>query len=159
MNPKRKRRLIFVILLIAAASVAVGLTVYALQQNMTYLYSPTEVLAGKAPAHARFRLGGVVKDGSIHRDGHSLKVTFVVTDRFHDMKVVYNGILPDLFRVGQSVITTGRMDHGHFAASEVLAKHDSTYMPKEVADAIKKAEAAGRAKNAGHMSAPTGGAK
>lgn len=163
MNPKRKRRLIFTVLVIAAAAVAVSLIVYALQQNMNYLYSPSEVLAGKAPAHTRFRLGGVVKADSIHRDDDTdskkVTVTFTVTDRFHDMPVVYHGVLPDLFRVGQSVITTGSMDGKHFLATEVLAKHDSTYMPKEVADAIKKAEAAGRAKDAQHVTAPAGGSK
>ncbi len=150
MNPKRKRRLIVVSLILAAVVVAVGLSVFALQKNITYLYSPSEVMAGKAPVHARFRLGGVVKKHSVHHDPDSLKVTFIVTDRFHDMPVIYKGILPDLFRVGQSVITTGHMDHGHFEASTVLAKHDSTYMPPEVADAIKKAREAGRAKESGH---------
>jgi len=74
-----------------------------------------------------------------------LQVDFTVTDRFHDMPVVYTGILPDLFREGQSIIATGKMDDAHFVASEVLAKHDETYMPKEVADAIAKAKAAGSA--------------
>lgn len=156
MNPKRKRRLIITLLVISAAAVAVSLTVFALQQNMNYLYSPTEVDAGKAPDHHPFRLGGVVKEHSVKRDGQSLKVDFTVTDRFHDMPVVYTGILPDLFREGQSVIVTGHMDGNHFVGTQVLAKHDSTYMPKEVADAIRKAEAAGRAK-AAHMNAPKGG--
>ncbi|MDA3914540.1 cytochrome c maturation protein CcmE [Oleiagrimonas sp.] len=161
MNPKRKRRLIITLLVIAAAAVAISLTVFALQQNMNYLYSPTEVDAGKAPAHHQFRLGGVVKEHSVVRDGNSLKVDFVVTDRFHDMPVVYTGILPDLFREGQSVIVTGHMDGNHFVGTEVLAKHDETYMPREVADAIRKAQAAGRAK-ASHMkdahgSTPKGG--
>lgn len=147
MNPTRKRRLIVTLLIIAAAAVAIGLTVFALQQNMTYLYSPSEVQAGKAPQTAKFRLGGVVKDGSVKRDGKSLKVDFTVTDRFHDMQVEYTGILPDLFREGQSVITEGRMHDGEFVADQVLAKHDETYMPKEVADAIQKAEVAGRAKH------------
>ena len=156
MNPTRKRRMIWVLLLVAAAAVAIGLSVYALQQNISYLYSPTEVLAGKAPAHARFRLGGVVKDGSIHHDSDSLKVSFVLTDRFHDMPVIYKGVLPDLFRVDQSVITSGRMQAGRFVASSVLDKHEATYMHKEVADAIKKAQAAGRAKHGGHTAAATG---
>jgi cytochrome c-type biogenesis protein CcmE len=147
MNPTRKRRLVVIVLVIAAAAVAIGLTVFALQQNMTYLYSPSEVQAGKAPQTAKFRLGGVVKDGSVKRDGASLKVDFVVTDRFHDMPVEYTGILPDLFREGQSVITEGRMHDGEFVADQVLAKHDETYMPREVADAIQKAEVAGRAKH------------
>lgn len=146
MNPKRKRRLIIVLLAVAAAAVAISLTVFALQQNMNYLYSPTEIDAGKAPAHTTFRLGGVVKEHSVVRDPNSLKVQFVVTDRFHDMSVTYVGILPDLFREGQSVIVTGHMDGHHFVGKQVLAKHDETYMPKEVADAIRKAKAAERAK-------------
>jgi cytochrome c-type biogenesis protein CcmE len=154
MNPTRKRRLIIILLVVAAAAVAIGLTVFALQQNVTYLYSPSEVQAGKAPQTAKFRLGGVVKDDSIKRDGTSLKVDFTVTDRFHDMQVEYTGILPDLFREGQSVITEGRMHDGEFVADQVLAKHDETYMPREVADAIQKAEVAGRAK---HEHAEAGG--
>ncbi len=148
MNPKRKRRLIITLLAVAAAAVAVTLTVFALQQNMNYLYSPTEIDAGKAPAHRTFRLGGVVKEHSVVRDGNSLMVHFVVTDRFHDMPVVYRGILPDLFREGQSVIVTGHMQGTEFVGTQVLAKHDETYMPKEVADAIRKAKEAERAQAA-----------
>jgi len=142
MTPTRKRRLIAVALILAAVGIAAGLTVLALGRNMTYLFSPSEVLVGHVPADASFRLGGVVLEHSIQRDSTSLKVDFVVTDRFHDMPVQYTGILPDLFREGQSIIATGKMDNGHFAAREVLAKHDETYMPKEVADAIAKAKAA-----------------
>jgi cytochrome c-type biogenesis protein CcmE len=142
MTPTRKRRLIAVALILTAVGIAAGLTVLALGRNMTYLFSPSEVLVGNVPADASFRLGGVVLEHSIQRDSTSLKVDFVVTDRFHDMPVQYTGILPDLFREGQSIIATGKMDNGHFAAREVLAKHDETYMPKEVADAIAKAKAA-----------------
>src|SRR5690606_10282831 len=121
---------------------AAGLTVLALQQNMTYLYSPTEIEAGHAPESARFRLGGVVLENSIRRSADSLKVDFVVTDRFKQMPVEYTGILPDLFREGQSVVATGAVQDGRFVATEVLAKHDETYMPKEVKDAIDKAKSA-----------------
>jgi cytochrome c-type biogenesis protein CcmE len=142
MTPTRKRRLIAVGLVLLAVGVAAALTVMALSQNMTYLFSPSEVLAGHAPAGASFRLGGVVLEHSMQRDPSSLKVTFTVTDRFHDMPVEYTGILPDLFREGQSIVATGRMDGNRFEAREVLAKHDETYMPKEVADAIAKAKTA-----------------
>ena len=145
MNAVRKRRLIITGLVLAAAAVATVLIVFALQRNVTYLFSPTEVDAGKVPAQATFRLGGIVKEGSVKRSGDSLKVDFVITDRFHDMPVQYTGILPDLFRQGQSIVTTGHMQGHTFVATKVLAKHDETYMPPEVADAIKKAEAAGRA--------------
>jgi cytochrome c-type biogenesis protein CcmE len=142
MTPTRKRRLIVISLVLAAVAVAAGLTVLALQQNMTYLFSPSEVEAGHAPADARFRLGGVVLEQSIKRSTDSLKVDFVVTDRFKEMPVEYTGILPDLFREGQSVVAAGAMQGDRFVATEVLAKHDETYMPKEVADAIAKAKQA-----------------
>jgi cytochrome c-type biogenesis protein CcmE len=140
MTPTRKRRLIVISLILAAVGVAAGLTVLALQQNMTYLYSPSEVAAGHAPANARFRLGGVVLEQSIKRASDSLAVHFIVTDRFKEMPVEYTGILPDLFREGQSIVATGAMADGRFVASEILAKHDETYMPKEVADAIATAK-------------------
>lgn len=142
MTPTRKRRLIVVSLILAAVGVAAGLTVLALQQNMTYLYSPSEIAAGHAPAGARFRLGGVVLEQSIRRASDSLEVHFVVTDRFKDMPVQYTGILPDLFREGQSIVATGALRDGRFVATEVLAKHDESYMPKEVKDAIEKAKQA-----------------
>jgi cytochrome c-type biogenesis protein CcmE len=149
MTPTRKRRLIAVALILLAVGIATALTVTALSQNMTYLFSPTETLSGHAPPGASFKLGGVVLENSLKRDSASLKSDFVVTDRFHDIPVEYTGILPDLFREGQSVIATGKMDNGHFVAREVLAKHDESYMPKEVADAIAKAKAAKSAQATG----------
>jgi len=148
MTPTRKRRLIAVSLILAAIGIAAALTVLALSRNMSYLFSPSEVLAGKAPDGVSFRLGGVVLEHSIKRAPGSLTVDFIVTDRFHDMPVQYTGVLPDLFREGQSIIATGQMRNGHFAAREVLAKHDETYMPKEVADAIAKAKTAEAAQHA-----------
>jgi cytochrome c-type biogenesis protein CcmE len=142
MTPTRQRRLIVISLVLAAVAIAGALTVLALQQNMTYLFSPSEIEAGRAPAAARFRLGGVVLEKSIRRASDSLRVDFVVTDRFKEMPVEYTGILPDLFREGQSVVASGALQNGHFVATEVLAKHDETYMPKEVADAIAKAKQA-----------------
>jgi cytochrome c-type biogenesis protein CcmE len=155
MTPTRKRRLVAISLVLAAVAVAAALTVLALQQNMTYLYSPSEVAAGHAPATARFRLGGVVREKSLRRANDSLKIAFVVTDRFEDLPVDYTGILPDLFREGQSIVATGALRDGRFAATEILAKHDETYMPKEVADAIAKAKQA----HVDHAaaSAPAGG--
>lgn len=145
MTPTRKRRLIVVSLVLAAVAAAAGLTVLALQQNMTYLYSPSEVDAGHAPEGSRFRLGGVVLEDSIKRSSDSLDVEFTVTDRYQEMPVRYTGILPDLFREGQSIVATGSMEGGRFVANEVLAKHDETYMPPEVADAIAKARDTSRA--------------
>ncbi|MGA9423210.1 MAG: cytochrome c maturation protein CcmE [Rhodanobacteraceae bacterium] len=151
MSPSRKRRMILIGLILAAVALATSLTVLALQRNMTYLYSPSEVDAGHAPVASTFRLGGVVLEHSLQRADNSLESDFVVTDRFHQLPVVYTGILPDLFREGQSIIATGTLSNGRFVATEVLAKHDETYMPKEVADAIAKAKtrAEGRGLRAG----------
>ncbi len=141
MNPVRKRRLIITIVILGAVAIATSLSMFALQQNITYLYSPSEVDAGKSPHSGQFRLGGIVEEGSVHRVSGTLTTDFVITDRFRNIPVRYTGILPDLFRVGQSTITTGRMVDGTFAATEVLAKHDATYMPPQVAQAITKAKA------------------
>jgi len=148
MNPTRKRRLIIVALVAAAASLAIGLGVYALQQNMNYLFTPSQVQSGQANRYRTFRLGGMVKAGSIQRSDKSLKVTFTVVDAGGAMPVEYTGILPDLFRDNQSVIATGHMDKARFVATEVLAKHDETYMPKELKDAMAKAHANKKIKDA-----------
>ena len=151
MNPTRKRRLIVVLLVLAAATVAVGLTVFALQQNMNYLFTPSQVRSGQAQSYRTFRLGGMVKAGSIERSKESLQVDFTVVDADGALPVQYTGILPDLFRDNQSVIATGHMDGDHFVATEVLAKHDETYMPKELKDAMEKAHHGGKAVAASEM--------
>ncbi|MBO9717097.1 MAG: cytochrome c maturation protein CcmE [Pseudoxanthomonas sp.] len=134
MNPVRRRRLLFVALLVLASGVVVSLVAMALQRNVAYLYTPAEVLRGEAGEHARFRLGGMVEKGSFKRADGSLDAHFRVTDGDAQLAVAYTGILPDLFREGQAVVATGRMENGVFVAENVLAKHDETYMPKEVAD-------------------------
>ena len=139
MNPTRRRRLLLVLLVLVAASLAATLIAYALAQNMNYLYTPSQVEAGQAAAHPTFRLGGMVKAGSIHHATDSLQVDFTVVDADGALPVRYTGILPDLFRDNQSVIATGHMQDGRFIATEVLAKHDATYMPKELRDAMAKA--------------------
>jgi cytochrome c-type biogenesis protein CcmE len=142
MNPTRRRRLWLVVLVVFAVAGATALAMTALRQNIQHFYSPTELSEGKAPPERRFRLGGVVAEGSTQRATDSLEVRFIVTDRFKDTPVVYVGILPDLFREGQSVVTTGTLRaDGTFVATEVLAKHDENYMPREVAEAIAKAKA------------------
>ena len=143
MNPTRKRRLWLALLLLAAAGVAGTLVALALQQNLTYLHTPSEAVEGTVPKDGPFRLGGVVKEGSVRRGDGTLDVDFLVTDRLNDWPVHYEGILPDLFREGQSVIARGRLQGDVFVAEEVLAKHDETYMPKEVADKIAEAHARG----------------
>jgi len=134
MNPTRQRRMWFVIAFIAAAAIAGALIVFALQSNISYLYTPSEVLGGQAADQARFRLGGMVKKDSWKRTEGSLQNRFLVTDGDADLPVEYNGILPDLFRENQAVIATGSVVDGTFVATEVLAKHDETYMPREVAE-------------------------
>lgn len=141
MNPVRRRRLILVGLLLLASTAAAVFISMALQENINYLHTPTEVRTGKAPATARFRLGGVVCEGSVSRTQGSLEVRFVITDRVRQVPVLFNGILPDMFKQGTSVIATGSMKGNDFVATEVLAKHDETYMPKEVADAMAKGAA------------------
>lgn len=137
-------------LVVLAAGIGGSLLVWALQSNVTFLHSPTDVKAGKVPGDARFRLGGILLENSVQRSQGSLEATFVVTDRFQEFPVVYDGILPDMFREGTSVIATGRIREGRLVADEVLAKHDETYMPKEVADAI----AAAKAKDAANTNTP-----
>ncbi len=154
MTPVRKRRLTVVALILLAVGVATTLTVFALQQNMTYLFTPSEILAGKVPSDARFRIGGMVKDQSIER-GQSLTVAFVVTDGDGDMRVEYEGILPDLFREKQSVIATGTMQGDRFVATEVLAKHDENYIPRDVADAMANAHEKHKVKDAEAKATPT----
>ena len=144
MNPIRRRRLWLIALGLAGLSVAVALVLTALNQNIQHFYSPSDVQAGMAPAGRVFRAGGIVLEGSVKRATDSLKVAFVVTDRFKELPMSYEGILPDLFREGQSVVATGTLSgDGSFHAQEVLAKHDESYMPAEVKDAIERAKAQG----------------
>jgi cytochrome c-type biogenesis protein CcmE len=144
MTPTRKRRLVLAVLILAAAGIAGALIALALQSNVTYLHTPSEVDAGTVP-DATFRLGGVVTEGSVERTEGTLDVRFRVTDRVHEVPVHFSGILPDLFREGQSIIARGRLVDGEFQAEEILAKHDETYMPKEVQEAMEKAKREGRA--------------
>jgi cytochrome c-type biogenesis protein CcmE len=147
MNPLRKRRLIFVVSIVIGLGAAVGLGLYALQQNINLFYAPEEIAQGKAPVGPLIRLGGLVVEGSVKRSSDDLKVEFDLTDNAAEVTVSFDGILPDLFREGQGIVTMGRLQKdGRFIASEVLAKHDENYMSAEVADAIKKAEAKAKAR-------------
>jgi len=138
---RRQRRMALVGVLLLGVGGAVALTLSAFQENLLYFISPSEVVEGKAPADRAFRLGGMVEEGSVQRDADSLRVHFVLTDYAQRVPVYYDGILPDLFREGQGIVAKGHLNaDGVFVASEVLAKHDETYMPPEVADALKKVE-------------------
>ena len=140
MTPKQTRRLIAISLILVGVGAATALAVTALSGNVSYLYSPSAVNEQGLEPGARFRLGGVVLEDSLERI-EGLKVRFAVTDRVAQRDVNYEGILPDLFREGQSVIAHGQLGaDGIFVADKVLAKHDETYMPKEVMDAMKSAQ-------------------
>lgn len=139
MNPTRKRRLWLILALLAASGIAAALVALALRENITYLYTPSQVFAGEAADQAVFRLGGMVAKDSLKREPGTLKVQFGVTDGDAVMTAHYEGILPDLFRENQAVIATGRREGDTFVATQVLAKHDEQYMPREVAEAMGKA--------------------
>ncbi len=140
MTPTRKKRLTLVGLIVLGVSAATVVAITALQDNMLFFVTPSDVQAQTLPPDRQIRLGGLVADGTVSRDPDSLAVTFGVTDGAHDVMVSFNGILPDLFREGQGVIAHGHMDEsGVFRAHEVLARHDETYMPPEVMRALEKA--------------------
>jgi cytochrome c-type biogenesis protein CcmE len=142
MTPRRRKRLALAGLLVATVGGAVALALAAFSENLVYFYTPSEVAQGKAPESRTFRIGGLVADDSVERDGESLEVRFAVTDRAKTVPVVYNGVLPDLFREGQGIVADGRLaGEGVFRAERVLAKHDENYMPPEAAEALEKAEA------------------
>jgi cytochrome c-type biogenesis protein CcmE len=138
MKPRHKRATI-----IAGGLATLGIAAYlvlnAFQSNLVFFFTPTQVASGEAPKNRTFRIGGLVKTGSVKRD--NLTVNFVVTDSARDMNVSYTGILPDLFREGKGVVAQGKLaEDGKFTASEVLAKHDENYMPPEAQQAMDQAE-------------------
>ncbi len=139
MRIKRKRRLIALCLLVIGISTAVGLMLLALKKNINLFFSPSQIVAGEAPAQTNFRIGGMVVNDSVKRNQTDLTVTFDLTDTAATVAVSYAGILPDLFREGQGIVASGSMQQGVFVANQVLAKHDETYMPPQVNDALKAA--------------------
>ena len=144
MTPLRRHRFILVGLLVLGVSVALGLALLALKENINLFFSPTQVKAGEAPQQASFRLGGMVVEGSVRRPDADLSVEFMLTDTVEQVTVTYKGFLPDLFREGQGIVAQGMLNsNGVFEAKQVLAKHDENYMPPEVADALKKAKEMG----------------
>ncbi|MGE5546605.1 MAG: cytochrome c maturation protein CcmE [Solirubrobacterales bacterium] len=134
---RKRRRLYFVILGLLAVGAASALVLSALREDIVFFFSPSEIVDAKVKAEGRrIRLGGLVEEGSVVKEGHVVR--FRVTDGANAVPVVFSGVLPDLFREGQGVVTEGRLEAGTFQAAEVLAKHDEKYMPKEVADSLKK---------------------
>ncbi|WP_462157692.1 cytochrome c maturation protein CcmE [Pseudoalteromonas sp. GB56] len=144
MNPRRKKRLLTIIALLFGLSSAVGLTLYALQENINLFYTPSELINGKGPnlekpsVGQKLRIGGMVVPGSVKRDENSLFVEFKLIDTGPLVTIRYKGILPDLFREGQGIVAQGTLVQADvIEAFEVLAKHDEEYMPEEVAEAVK----------------------
>jgi cytochrome c-type biogenesis protein CcmE len=136
---RRGKRIVLLGVLAAGLTAATLLMLSAFEENLLYFYDPTQVAAGEAPEHARFRIGGLVQAGSVQRGGDGLQVRFAVADCTHSVAVAYTGILPDLFREGQGIVVHGRLDEsGVFQADEVLAKHDENYMPPEVVESLNK---------------------
>ena len=141
----RYKRALIIIAALVVIGVAASLILNALNSNIALFVTPSEVAAGKAPKDQAFRIGGMVKDDSVRRDG--LTVRFVITDLVKDIPVAYTGILPDLFKEGKGAVIQGRMNaNGEFIASEVLAKHDENYMPPEAKHALEQAQKNGSIK-------------
>lgn len=134
---KKQRRIQIIIVAFVALALSTGIIGYALRDGINYFRSPSEIVETPPSETELFRIGGMVAEDSIRR-GEGTQVSFVVTDCFHAVPVTYEGILPDLFEEGQGMVGQGRYVNGTFEAVEILAKHDETYMPKEVIDALKE---------------------
>jgi cytochrome c-type biogenesis protein CcmE len=140
MKPRHKR-LVLIAASLAVLGIATTLILSAFRENLVFFFSPSDIVAKKAPAERTFRVGGMVETGSVKRDG--VEVRFVVTDTANTVPVVYQGILPDLFKEGKGVVAQGKLTaDGVFHASEVLAKHDENYMPPDAKHAVEQAEKA-----------------
>ena len=134
----RSKRLALIVGGLASVGLASALVLNALNSNVAFFFTPTQVSAGEAPQGRAFRVGGLVKPGTLQRD--QMTVRFVITDTARDMPVAYTGILPDLFKEGKGAVAQGRLnERGEFVASEVLAKHDENYMPPEAQHAVDAA--------------------
>ncbi len=139
MSPTQRQRLLVVGILVVGIGIAATLTLLAFQKNLLYFVTPTQIKSGELPQQRQFRVGGLVVEGTVQREG--VRVQFDLTDTANSVTVVYSGILPDLFREGQGIVANGKLtDNGVFEASEVLAKHDENYMPPEVSDALEAAK-------------------
>ena len=136
---RRHRRIAFIVVALASLGLAAYLAASAFRNNLVFFFSPTQVAAKEAPVDRTFRIGGLVQEGSLKRDG--LTVQFTVTDTAHNVPVVYKGILPDLFKEGRGCVAQGKIGaDGVFQADQVLAKHDENYMPPEAGEALDKAK-------------------
>jgi cytochrome c-type biogenesis protein CcmE len=134
----RHYRMLGIGAVLAAVGIGATFLLQAMNENILFYYSPTQVADGEPPEDRRFRVGGLVVNGSVQRDPGDLEVRFTLTDMAHNVPVVYAGVLPDLFREGQGIIAHGTLnDTGDFVADEVLAKHDENYLPPEVEDSLQ----------------------
>jgi cytochrome c-type biogenesis protein CcmE len=140
MHLRKRQRLLLVTLALVLLGGATGLVLLALSDSIAFFVTPTDIATDRVEVDRRFRLGGLVVPGSVERSGDAGTVAFALTDQVNQVRVRYQGLLPDLFREGQGIVAQGRLaEDGVFVASEVLAKHDESYMPPEVADALKQA--------------------
>lgn len=138
MHPVRKQRLLIVLFGVLFSSIAIGLIVYAMRENINLFYPPSKIAAGDVPHNRNIRGGGCVKPGSVVRSQDSLDIRFILTDGAAEVPVVFSGILPDLFAEGEAAVVNGIIDDkGVFKAEQVLAKHDENYTPPEVAEGMK----------------------
>jgi cytochrome c-type biogenesis protein CcmE len=137
----RTRRFLWIVAALVVLAAAATFVLNAFQSNLVFFFTPTQIHQGQAPQGRTFRVGGMVREGSLKRDGE--QVEFAVTDTAQEVRVTYRGLLPDLFKEGRGVVAQGQLNEdGVFVASEVLAKHDENYMPPEAQHAIDQAEAA-----------------
>lgn len=135
---RKQRRSVLIVMGLVVLGAATAMVLTAMQSKITFFYSPSDVAEKSVGPGERFRLGGLVEEGTVKR-GESTAIRFAVTDTARSLQVTYSGILPDLFREGQGVVAEGTLDaNGVFRADTVLARHDENYMPKEVADALKR---------------------
>ncbi|MEO6698707.1 MAG: cytochrome c maturation protein CcmE [Paraperlucidibaca sp.] len=139
MHPQRRRRLLWIVLLLLGLAAVVALASYALRQNINLFYTPSQLAAHEAPEGRRIQVGGLVVQGSVQRSPDSLAVRFMLSDLKATVPVQFTGILPDLFREGQGIVANGEWLNGEVVADEVLAKHDENYMPPRVKEAIEAA--------------------
>jgi cytochrome c-type biogenesis protein CcmE len=135
---RKRRRLVILVLFLLGLGTATALSLLAFQDSLVFFFSPSDLAQRQVPADRAIRVGGLVEPGSVAR-GPATEIRFRITDGTTQLAVTYSGILPDLFREGQGVVASGRLaPDGTFRASEILAKHDETYMPREVADALRR---------------------
>jgi cytochrome c-type biogenesis protein CcmE len=140
MRLRKRQRLLLVVTAVVLLGAASGLVMLALSDSVAFFVTPTDIATRQVAADKRFRLGGLVVPGSIDRSAGDGTIGFALTDQAHEVRVRYRGLLPDLFQEGQGIVAQGHLaGDGVFDASEVLAKHDESYMPREVADALKAA--------------------